>query len=225
MVFEEIEVVTDFGLRIIRRWTANDDCGNVTVEEQFIDIYGNTLACEFEVPEIILCNSDNNQITVIASGGTAPYTYSWEMTDCDGFLTSDPTNATVFYTVGYTTQNFSVTITDANGCQRICTTSVVCEKEEQEGFPSLMGNGEVDFSIYPNPVDRELSIKASVLADIPVTVGVYSLYGQVMFQKELPSWPQEGYQIDTEGLPNGTYIIKLEMEGLNPLVQQVIVLH
>jgi len=26
-------------------------------------------------------------------------------------------------------------------------------------------------------------------------------------------------------LPNGTYIIKLEMEGLNPLVQQVIVLH
>ena len=226
LIFEEEELPTDFGLRIVRRWTAIDDCGNTTVEEQYIDIYGNTLACAFDVPEDLFCNTSGNEISVIASGGTAPYTYSWEMTDCDGFLTSDPTNATVTYTVGFTTQNFSVTITDANGCQRVCTTSVVCEKLETENVPSFgESEGEGVFNVYPNPVDHNLRVKASALTEKPVAISIYSLYGQVMFQKELPYWPQEGYDIDTKGLPNGTYIIKLETEGLNPLVQQVIVLH
>jgi hypothetical protein len=70
-----------------------------------------------------------------------------------------------------------------------------------------------------------VTIKAGGLAERPVTVGIYSLYGQVMFQKELPYWPQEGYEIDTQRLPSGTYLIKLETEGLDPMIQQVVVLH
>ncbi|WP_026211535.1 T9SS type A sorting domain-containing protein [Lewinella cohaerens] len=226
LIFEEEELTTDFGLRIIRRWTAIDDCGNTTVAEQYIDIYGNTLECEFDIPEEIFCNSSGNEIGVIATGGTAPYTYSWEMTDCDGFITSDPTNSTITYTVGYTTQNFSVTITDANACQRVCTTSVVCEKLEDANFPSLMGSEEeIQFNTYPNPVDRNLRVKAPVLAEQPTSISIYSLYGQVMFQKDLAYWPQEGYDIDMQALPNGTYLIKLETEGLDPMIQQVVVLH
>ncbi|WP_367388491.1 T9SS type A sorting domain-containing protein [Lewinella sp. LCG006] len=218
LLFEEIEVVTDFGLRIIRRWTANDDCGNVTIEEQLIDIVGNTLVCEFELPETVLCNSSGNQITVIASGGTPPYTYSWEMTDCDGFLTSAPTNATVFYTVGFTTQNFSVTITDARGCERVCTTSVVCEKEESEGgLPQLQA--------FPNPANGMLTVKNNDLVEQVVRLSLYSTTGQVILRQMIDYWPQEGYRINTATIPSGIYIIRLDSAGYDPMLIEVVIQH
>lgn len=224
LIFSEESIITPLGLRIIRRWTATDDCGNTTVEEQYIDIFDNSLDFAFEVPNVILCNTDNNEISVLVSGGTVPYTYRWEMTDCDGFLTSDPTLATVSYTVGYTAQNFSVTITDVEGCERVVTTVVLCEKPD-EGNTILTGHEYVDFGIYPNPVDHELVVQAGGLTDQAVTLRVYSLLGQEMLRKDLRSWPEEGCQVNTAGLPNGTYIIRLDTDGIEPLIKEVVVIH
>jgi hypothetical protein len=225
LLFEEIEVTTDLGLRIIRRWTANDDCGNVTVEEQLIDIIDNTLECEFDVAETVFCNSDDNMITVIASGGNAPYTYSWEMTDCDGFLTSDPTNATVFYTVGFTTQNFSVTITDAEGCERVCTISVECEKVEGSfGDPNEDGTLS-EVSVYPNPVHDLLTVKTAQLVEESVTISIYSTTGQQMLRQRIDYWPQEGYRINTTSLPSGVYILRIDSALRDPMITEVMIQH
>jgi hypothetical protein len=51
------------------------------------------------------CGSSNGEITVNVSSGTAPYSYSWI-----------PNVSTTATATGLTTGNYSVTITDANGC-------------------------------------------------------------------------------------------------------------
>lgn len=58
-------------------------------------------------PTVIACaGAATGAITVNANGGTAPYTYAWSNTSIGN--TSNPTNLTA--------GNYSVTVTDANGC-------------------------------------------------------------------------------------------------------------
>ncbi len=53
-----------------------------------------------------LCNGDSNgSASVVASGGTAPYTYAWSNGETTSSVTGLPAGA------------YSVTVTDANGCQ------------------------------------------------------------------------------------------------------------
>ncbi len=62
----------------------------------------------------ILCNGGNTgSATVTASGGTAPYTYSWA-----------PSGGTGATATGLTAGNYTVTVTDANGCTITRTYSI-----------------------------------------------------------------------------------------------------
>jgi large repetitive protein len=61
----------------------------------------------------VSCNGGNDgSVTVMVSGGTAPYTYSWSPTGGNG--------ATA---IGLSAGNYTITVTDANGC--ITTNSVL----------------------------------------------------------------------------------------------------
>ncbi|PSR14342.1 MAG: hypothetical protein C7N36_04390, partial [Bacteroidetes bacterium] len=226
-VFTETSVPTAFGTRITRSWEATDECGNSTKVVQYIDIYDNTLACAFNIPEIISCNSAGNTLTVNVTGGTAPYTYSWDMTDCDGFITAGANTRRITYTVGFTTQNFSVTITDANGCEHVCTTSIACIKQTETPIDifGLTGPNTGLVAAYPNPVDQLLNVKAAYLVGEKLTLGVYNIYGQEVLFKVVAEWPQEGLELDTRLLPNGTYLLRLQSENGQPVSRQIVVLH
>ena len=194
----------------------------MTIETQYIDVISNTIACAFDFPEEVFCNSENNFITVIASGGTPPYTYSWEMTDCDGFLTSEPDQPTVRYTIGYTTQNFSITITDANDCVRVCTTSIECEKEDDMLLLEENSNNAV--GLYPNPVTDHLQVQITQLVDKRVSVRIYSLLGQPMLERNIPNWPVEGISVDTGNYPAGTYLVRIETADGEPITKEIVVI-
>jgi gliding motility-associated-like protein len=63
----------------------------------------------------ILCNGGNNgSTTVTASGGTTPYTYSWNTT---------PSQTTTTAT-GLTAGSYVITVTDANGCTVAVTVTI-----------------------------------------------------------------------------------------------------
>ncbi len=227
VVFSETMTATPEGVLITRTWTATDDCGNTNQAQQEILVVDNTLSAEFVVDgDPVICNSDDNLLGVIISGGTPPYSYEWQLTFPleDGYITSDPSHSQILYTMGFITQTFTVVVKDANGCLLTQSVTIVCDYSGEEQLTNG-GDGPTAMNVYPNPVNERLRVKADGLGNQPVAVGIYSLYGQVMFQKELNYWPQEGYEIDTQRLPSGTYLIKLETEGLDPMIQQVVVLH
>lgn len=62
--------------------------------------------------DINIPGGNNGAASVTASGGTNPYTYLWS------------NSATTMTITGLTAGTYSVTVTDANNCQKICTTTV-----------------------------------------------------------------------------------------------------
>lgn len=224
--FEEIVTDTPYGQRIIRIWTATDECGNYAEERQRIDVYANDLEAALEHPETVNCNTSGNFISAMVSGGNAPYTYSWEMVDCDGFITSDPTEESITYTLGYTTQNFRVTITDENGCEHVTSTSIGCTNDDinppGEGFP---GDTSEEVALYPNPANESITIYAPVYAEQAVQISVYNILGQCVYQQAAPTWPINGWQVDTRLLPAGAYWVHLDGQVSAPLIREIIVQH
>lgn len=59
------------------------------------------------------CGSANGSATVVPSGGTGPYTYAWA-----------PSGGTAATATGLISGNYTVTITDANGCTGTATVNV-----------------------------------------------------------------------------------------------------
>ncbi|MEL7248443.1 MAG: T9SS type A sorting domain-containing protein [Bacteroidota bacterium] len=224
--FEEQVITTTYGFQLIRIWTATDDCGNHTEARQRIDIFENDLVSTFNHPTTVDCNTDNNMISVTVGGGTAPYTYQWEMIDCDGFITSDPTGETISYTLGYTTQNFSVTITDVNGCEHINNTSIECINNDFDAPPpGLPGGVFFSASIYPNPANHQLVIQSANLIEQPVEIYLYNLLGQRLYFQSIQQWPAEGWQLNTSSFPSGTYWVHLRTPEGPPTIEEVVIQH
>ncbi len=88
---------------------------------------GCTKSCEATIDQIeplsILCegtntgcgDEDNGTITVTATGGTGPYIYHWSDNTC--------TN----YASGLSEGTYTITVTDANGCEEVCSVEIFSE--------------------------------------------------------------------------------------------------
>lgn len=118
------------------------------------------------------------------TGGTAPFEYHWEMIDCDGFITGGQGTSTIEYTVGYTTQNFLLTVIDANGCEAQCTISIGCSKDREDNSQNFTVGGDTwggTLAVYPNPATDRINV---VLSDEMIEEGftavwISNLYGQL----------------------------------------------
>lgn len=89
-------------------------------------------------------NCNDGTATATPAGGTSPYTYLWS----DGSTTNPAT--------GLTPGDYTVTITDVNGC--FVTSSSVTVGEDVTGISELADYGVV---IYPNPVVDFLAIEST----------------------------------------------------------------
>ncbi|WP_367391996.1 HYR domain-containing protein [Lewinella sp. LCG006] len=228
VIFSETSTTTPEGLLITRTWKASDSCGNTNSVSQNILVVNNDINATFSFGgPVIECNSDNNRLGVTPTGGTPPYTYQWQLTFPleDGYITTDPTLPGILFTMGYITQTFSVLITDANGCEYLASVTVVCDFSDDEGDFTGNGNdGAFSMNVYPNPVSDQLMVKAVNAAEEKVTVSIYSLLGQVVYQKTYADWPIEGGAIDTRLYPAGTYLLRLDTPGAEPMIEEVVIL-
>lgn len=123
------------------------------------------------------------------NGGVAPYTYSWD-------------NGTTFPNAfSLSSGDYTVTVTDANGCTGTATFTV----DSQLGVGSSMEDG---LSVYPNPFNTSFSINYSGT----YTWTVYDVAGKLIERGN--SNGQE--QINLSNVNGGVYILKVETtEGLN----------
>ncbi|MEL7426470.1 MAG: T9SS type A sorting domain-containing protein, partial [Bacteroidota bacterium] len=224
--FNETQISVPEGVLITRIWTAVDDCGNESRGTQKILVVDNTLSAEFVLePEVVACNSDDNLLSVIASGGNPPYSYEWALSSPleDGYITSDPTLPNILFTMGFITQTFTVTITDAEGCQLVQSFTVVCDFEDEEGLTSG-NNGNSQLNVYPNPTRDHFRVSAGELVEQAVTIRLYNLWGQEVMRTPIAYWPQDGWEVRTTGLPNGTYLLHMEQDGKAPLMREIVIL-
>ncbi len=145
-------------------------------------------------PLEIVFDGTPNVVTAIVSGGTPPYTYTWN----NGVTV--PSNG---ISPG---QYFSLTVTDAKGC---------ISSKDSDGYTSVKEVGKNMLSglkVFPNPLAGfdKVNITFTLRESQTVSVTVYDFSGKVVYEQK--SWLTQGEHLntfETSGLNRGIYLIKL----------------
>jgi lysyl endopeptidase len=133
---------------------------------------------------------NDGSIDLTVSGGTAPYSYSW--TGPNGFTSTveDPANLE--------TGDYTVTITDANGC----TFQRDAFVDSQLG---ILENG-FSFTIYPNPSNGLFNIQLLNFED-KVEVSVVDVTGRLILVSQTEG--QSLFTVDLADKAEGTYFLRI----------------
>ena len=136
--------------------------------------------------------------SVNATGGTAPYSYSWT-----------PGGASTPTLSGLVAGLYMVTVTDANGC------GVTLEEQvgSQVGLNSL--NQETGLSVYPNPSATTITVSNST-STVFDKVGVYTSEGRLLVKFSLTG--NESRILDISSWSPGRYVLK-HASGVLPIVK------
>lgn len=120
----------------------------------------------------VLCNGGSGgMIDLVVNGGTAPYTYLWN----NGITSSNPGNLPA--------GNYSVTVTDNNGCTAVATTAVsqpspldiVATKQDVSCFNGLDGVIQLAVTGGTSPYSYLWNTGATISSPSGLAAGIYSV--------------------------------------------------
>jgi hypothetical protein len=147
----------------------------------------------------------NGSATANPTGGTTPYTYLWM-----------PGNKTTKTISGLTPGDYTVTITDALGCQIEKTVNIVSTVGIDEH------NKTIDFSVYPIPSRDKVFVEMELDGLKEVKVSLYDVLGKNIESQKTSASGKFLAAFEINHLPSGVYYVKLEA-GDNQYVKKIIV--
>ncbi len=127
---------------------------------------------------------------VVLSGPSGSFTYAWS-------------NGATGKTISFLDQgNYSVTITNINGCQQILSFPVFAVGvTEIESLSQL--------NVNPNPTYNSINLNAVFTKSLDVDVKVLNVYGEMLFSKGFKNASYINEAIDLSSYPAGIYILQL----------------
>lgn len=157
-----------------------------------IQATANTLSATVSGTNTSCSTCADGNAAVNLGGGTAPYTYSWS-----------PSGSTQATANGLQVGCYTVTATDANGCQitrSLCITASPVSTTGITGQAAIAG----DLRIYPNPASGKVTIE---LPEHRFHWSVYNALGQLV----IPTTAAEGKtELSLEAFARGIYYIEVE---------------
>jgi hypothetical protein len=135
--------------------------------------------------------SANGTATANPVGGTPGYTYSWS----NGQTTQTAT--------GLAAGNYTVTVTDADGCtasQSVTVGSVV-------GITDVAS--KIAYKIYPNPANSILFVEVDTKQSENITIELLNLNGQMINQVNIPNTMHTITHFDLEHVASGLYYTRI----------------
>lgn len=172
--------------------------------------FSDVISFEITQPEVLfatidevihITDSTTSSVQITASGGIAPYTYSW--TGINGFsaVTEDLINAPA--------DVYTLVITDANGCVFIQNGIEI--RDQTVGIGKVHG---LQVRIYPNPVEDNIYIDIESYDDLEIEL--LTLEGRIVDE-----WNGTN-KINVQGVSSGFYLLKL-VSGDKFSVERIVV--
>lgn len=149
-------------------------------------------------------NPPNGSITVTIAGGNAPYTYVWNTTPPQ--FTNSAT--------GLAAGNYTVTVTDINGC----TAEFTIEVKNMTSVNDLLNS---NYKIYPNPSNGIIWLEIPSGEKVNF-VRIFDIAGKLIEEKHTPTVQQGGVELDFLNVGNGIYL--MEFETSNAKISQRIII-
>lgn len=138
-------------------------------------------------------NNTDGTATVVAAGGVAPFSYTWNTTPAQSTATA----------TGLAAGEYTVTVVDGNGCE--LTASVLVDQTSNV----VSVDDVVGIDVGPNPFNNQIQIKVSSAfqqSEELEQMYLYNATGQLMIQQTLTTGSTH---LNVANLPKGVYILKL----------------
>lgn len=181
--------------------TITDDLGCSIISEE-LNI---SSPSEIMIDAVVSSSSENTDGSIVLSieGGTFPYQFSWSTVNIGNSS----------FAIGLSTGEYSVTITDANDCQRDTTIFVDFVSDLNELDESKF------VTFYPNPVENILHIDCQKI-NCYLNLKMIRIDGKVI--QSFKNFDKK--QIDLSQYENGIYFIETFAKGFRQL-SKIIVFH
>jgi len=142
-----------------------------------------------------LAIANDGTATVIPSGGTAPYTYSWA-----------PTGGTNATATGLDAGTYTCTITDINGC----IISVIVTIGTTNGVGIATTNFDnLTVTIFPNPAQDHLQLILSTDQKNYLQLEIYNVLGEKVETLDFGKVSAVNFTYNTIALTNGIYFFRV----------------
>lgn len=139
--------------------------------------------------------SNNGTATVNATGGVAPYTYSWQTTPVQYSQTIS----------GLGTGTYVCIVHDANNCAKQVFVTVT---EALGIMPEIIGIESLSLSPNPSDGNFELNIQLANVDD--VSVGIYDVSGKMVHQNNQNHVTHYHHSFHLAQLSSGIYMVKIK---------------
>jgi hypothetical protein len=140
--------------------------------------------------------TNNGVIDITVTGGTAPYTFSWVGPNYDG--SEEDAN-------GLAPGDYTVTITDANGCEYSETITVVVN-----GIEEMINL--VNLVLFPNPTQGIVEVRMTGLQGEEVTAILMDGLGREVVREDLGNLTGERvHSMDLSSAESGVYLLRMQI--------------
>jgi len=140
-------------------------------------------------------NTGTGSVLVTVSEGTAPYGYLWS------------TGSTSVVITGLNVGNYSVTVTDVNGCE---ASGIYTVANDTTGNVSSGQTIDLSYSIYPNPADGLLNVQVSAVVSGEIRLRLYNAIGQKVMEQSYSNALAINAIMNVSILEEGIYFLRLE---------------
>jgi Secretion system C-terminal sorting domain len=151
-------------------------------------------------------NQTNGSIAVKTTRGVAPFTYKW----------NDPANSTKDSIANLAIGEYTVSITDTNGCTDVQTFKVDFVSSTFEA-----GSAISKVTLHPNPTSENaiLNVELSKITD--ARVQIINLVGQVLSEQTSRQTDKAQFELDLSGRPAGIYLVRITADNKTHLARLV----
>lgn len=171
------------GEHIISYVVTNGAC---TADDAITVLVGSSPDVDVDVTNASSATASDGSATAEASNGLVPYSFEWSNGDTDATMEDVEAG------------EYSLTVTDAAGCETVADPVVI-------DFSDFIEDEESSFAIYPNPAEESVFVRfTNIQAD---RIELVNMLGQSILSKNVD---KDIVQMDLSSLESGMYFISIE---------------